>query len=130
MTDRSSISDEVKRFILLSIPSVPYLEAMLLLRSDPLHGWDPKQLALRLYINEKTAAELLAQLHAAGVLMIVNQELAIYRYHPKSDSLKKIIDLLAETYSQHLVDVTNIIHSKTNKRAHQFADAFIWRKDS
>ena len=130
MTDHLPISSEVKRFILLGIPSVPYLEAMLLLRSDPMHGWDHKRLALRLYTSEKAAADLLAQLHAAGVLMMLDQEMLIYRYQPRSDELKNMIDCLAETYARHLVDVTNLIHAKTNKMAHKFADAFIWRKDS
>jgi hypothetical protein len=33
--DKDSISEEMQRFILLAIPSVPYLEALLLLRSAP-----------------------------------------------------------------------------------------------
>lgn len=130
MTNHAPIPDEVKRFILLGVPSVPYLEAMLLLRSDPMHGWDHKRLALRLYTNEKAAAGLLVQLHTAGVLMMLNQEPLTYRYQPQSDDLKNMIDCLADTYARHLVDVTNLIHAKTNKMAHKFADAFIWRKDS
>ena len=130
MSGHIAISNDVKRFILLAIPSVPYLEAMLLLRSDPMHVWDHKRLALRLYTNEKAAAGLLAQLHAAGVLMLLNQEPLTYRYQPQSDDLKNMIDGLADTYARHLVEVTNLIHAKTNKMAHKFADAFIWRKDS
>ena len=40
-----------------------------------------------------------------------------------------MIDRLAEVYYQHLVEVTNLIHSKTSKKAQQFADAFKWRKE-
>lgn len=125
-----AIPDEVKRFILVHIPSVPYLEAILLLRSDALHGWDRKRLALRLYCSEKDAAELLARLHACGFLVLVNQELLVYRYLPQLDDLKQKIDLLAHTYTSHLVEVTNLIHSKIDKKAHYFADAFVWRKDT
>lgn len=129
MTVPDSIPDEIKRFILVSVPSVPYLEAILLLRSDALHGWDNKRVALRLYTSDKEAAELLARLHACGILTLVNQELLVYRYLPQSDELKHKIDLLADTYAAHLVDVTNLIHSKIDKKAHSFADAFVWRKE-
>ena len=40
-----------------------------------------------------------------------------------------MIDRVAETYTRQLVDITNLIHSKTSKKAQQFADAFKWRKD-
>jgi hypothetical protein len=43
--------------------------------------------------------------------------------------LLAVIDALAQTYSQDLVGVTDLIHSRIDKRAHQFADAFRWKKD-
>ena len=41
---RSAIPDDVRRFILTSVPSVPYLEAMLLLRGEPQAAWDASAL--------------------------------------------------------------------------------------
>jgi hypothetical protein len=41
-----------------------------------------------------------------------------------------MLDRLAGIYARNLVDVTNLIHSKTSRKAQQFADAFKWRKDS
>jgi tRNA nucleotidyltransferase/poly(A) polymerase len=73
---------------------------------------------------------LLSELQASGVLEIVDPELAIYRYQPKSDDLRCTIDQLADVYAKNLIAVTNLIHSNVNKKAQQFADAFIWRKDS
>lgn len=122
--------DDVKRFILVSVPSVPYLEAMLLLRGESERHWDSKQVARRLYMSEKAASELLSELHAAEVLLMTEPQGPFYRYHPASDELRQMVDGLAQTYSTHLVEVTNLIHSKTNKKAQQFADAFKWRKDS
>ena len=127
--DWASIPDDVKRFILISIPSIPYLEAMLLLRENTIQEWDHKHVAKRLYVSEKAAAGLLAQLHASGVLTLIDQERLSYRYQPQSEDLKQMIDRLAETYAKHLVDVTSIIHSQGNKKAQKFADAFLWRKD-
>jgi hypothetical protein len=126
---RESIPEEVRRFILTSISSVPCLEA-LLLRNAPDQLWDSTTVAQRLYISEKAATELLVDLSAAGFIVALESETAFYRYHPSSDELRQMIDQVAETYAKNLVEVTNIIHSKTGKRAQQFADAFKWRKDS
>jgi predicted ArsR family transcriptional regulator len=130
MPGGTAIADDIKRFILTSIPSVPFLEAMLLLRNDAAVPWDAARLAQRLYLSEKAAAELLQQLHETHIVSADEQANSSYRYSPSSDALQHMIDRLAETYAAHLVDVTHLIHSKTGKKAQHFADAFIWRKDS
>lgn len=127
---RAPIPDEVIRFILLGIPSVPYLEATLLLRQETEQPWDAKRMAQRLYSNEKTAQNLLVELHSGGIVECTDQTMQLYRYHPASSELAGMIDRLAEIYADNLIGVTNLIHSKTNKKAKQFADAFIWRKES
>jgi Mn-dependent DtxR family transcriptional regulator len=124
----SAISDEIRRFILINIPSIPYLETMLLMRKDAEHQWDADQIAKRLFIDNKAATLLLLQLQVAGIITIVNKQSAAYQYGPKSADLMKTIDQLAETYSANLIEVTNLIHSNINKKAHKFADAFLWRK--
>jgi hypothetical protein len=127
---REQIPDDVQRFILVSVPSVPYLEAMLLLRNEVEQAWNGAHLARRLYMSEKAAAELLSDLHAAGVLRQTVEDTPSYRYQPSTGELREIIDRVAESYARQLVDITNLIHSKTSKKAQQFADAFKWRKDS
>lgn len=124
------VPDDIKRFILISIPSVPYLEAMLLLRNEPGQAWDGRQVARRLYMGEKAAIELLQQLHEAGIVAAEQEQASAYRYAPESDELRHMIDRLTQTYSKSLIAVTELIHSKTSKKAQHFADAFKWRKDS
>lgn len=128
--NRPPIPDDTLRFILLCIPSVPYLEAMLLLRSNSTLSWDGSQVAQRLYLSESAAQTLLSELHVNGVVEIDDPELVRYSYQPKSDGLRQMIDQLADVYAKNLIGVTNLIHSKVNKKAQQFADAFIWRKNS
>lgn len=128
--DQTSISDDVMRFILLSVPSVPYLEALLLLRCNAGQHWDSKQIATRLYLSDKAAQMLLAELLDGGVVINEAENPLQYRYQPKSNDLAQIIDRLADIYAKNLVSVSNLIHSKSNKKAQQFADAFIWRKDT
>lgn len=130
MAGGTPIADDIKRFILTSIPSVPYLEAMLLLRNETDAPWNSARLAQRLYLSEKAAAALLSELHDAGAIVADARMPDCFTFSPVSDSLREMIDKVADAYSSHLVDVTHLIHSKTGKKALQFADAFKWRKDS
>jgi hypothetical protein len=128
---RADLSDDLRRFILTSVPSVPYLEAILLLRAEPEVGWDVRRLAGRLYVPERQAAELLTALAAAGIAQSEKQEeTVLFRYAPATDEQRKRLDDVAEAYSANLVGVTDLIHSRMDKRAQQFADAFRLRKDS
>ena len=119
------IPDDVRRFVLTSIPSVPFLEAMLLLRSDAARAWDAAGVARRLYVGE---AQSLALLHALGEAGIASTNGGGYRYAPASEGLREAIDALAATYSVNLMGVTELIHSPIDKRALQLADAFRWTK--
>jgi hypothetical protein len=120
---------EIRRFILTSIPSVPYLEALLLLHSEPFTGWTAAALARRLYIGEKDAQSLLEQLHNAHIAKI-DDDLEGFCYASAVDDLRTLINKLAALYSKDLLEITHLIHSKTDRKAQQFADAFKLRKDS
>jgi len=122
------VAGDVRRFILTSIPSVPYLEALLLLRSRPATAWDAGGVASRLYIGVNQATELLDAMQQAGIA--VRNDDGGYTFSPRSEEVGRVIDDLAVTYSQDLVGVTELIHSRIDKRAHQFADAFRWKKDA
>ena len=124
-----TIPEDVRRFILLSIASVPHLEAILMLRAQSREAWSASTVATRLYIPEMRAAEILADLQASGLLERAEGGAATYRYQPAPE-LAAVIDRTAETYAADLVGVTDLIHSKTGKKAQIFADAFKIRKDS
>jgi len=123
-----TIPEDVRRFLLLSIPSVPHLEAMLLLRSAPNYAWPAPGAAVRLYIPEKIAAEVLEDLRSAGILA-AGEDPGTYRYAPAPE-LAGIVDRVAEAYARDLVGVSDLIHSRTGRKAQVFADAFKIRKDS
>ena len=125
----TDIPDSVRRFIATNIPSIPYLEALLLLRSDTLAPWDATRLARALYIDEATALSLLDELNTRGVVTPAAAP-ATFCYQPISDALAHMIDALADVYATHLVDVTNLVHARSSRKAQRFADAFVWRKDS
>jgi hypothetical protein len=124
---RDEVPAEVRRFILTSIPSVPFLEAVLLLRAEPALPWDAARLAGRLYVPERTAAELLTQLGEAGIAA-PHESAGAVRYAPREE-LGGLLDRVAAAYAVDLVAITDLIHSRIDKRAQQFADAFRFRKE-
>ena len=123
-------SDELRRFI-LRIPSIPFLEALLLLRSAPSQTWDAEMVARRLYINSQQAIELLKGLAAAKICCEVKRHSEHFIYKPESDELRTLIDELADEYAHNLIEVTNVILANSNKdqKIHLLADAFVWRKE-
>lgn len=122
--DREALPDDLRQFILTRIPSVPYLESLILLRNDPSVAWDPKSLAQRVYVSEKKAEELLSELQKAGFVDAV--ETNMYQFEQSSKELSAMCERLADAYSTNIVGVTNLIHSNASKQAQQFADAFKW----
>jgi len=123
--------EELRRFVLTSIPSVPFLEALLLLRANPAQQWHADTLAQRLYVRERSAQTLLEDLCRAGMTApcaAPNEH--CYQYQPATGALRERIDALADFYARHLVEVTHLIHSSLDRKAQQFADAFKLRKDS
>src|SRR3569832_341748 len=63
---QTRISDDVRRFI-FALPSVPHLEAILLMRSGPNKSWGADALAKHLYISEDQANNLLQDLNSDGI---------------------------------------------------------------
>jgi hypothetical protein len=125
------IPENVKRFILSSIPSVPYLEAALWLRAHAQadHGVD--EVARALYLADADAGRLLAMLETSGVLTRAGSAgTPRFRYQPRDAALAARFDALSQAYSSNLVEIAKLVHDATHRNAHRFADAFKLRKDS
>ena len=52
----------------------------------------------------------------------------LYHFAGQSNEQRQMVDRLADTYSRHLIQVTNLIHTKP-RRLREFADAFKIRKE-
>jgi hypothetical protein len=125
------IPDSVERFILTSVPSVPYLEAMLWLRAHPGADHGVEEVARALYLAEGTARELLLALMDSGVLVQSGAVAsARFRYRPRDARLAAQIDALSVAYAENLVAIAQLVHDATRRNAHRFADAFKLRKDT
>jgi hypothetical protein len=122
------IPEDIRRFVLTSIPSVPYLEALLLFHEAPARPRDAAEVARLLYLGERATAPLLEALCEAGLLR--READAGYVYAPRDNALQDAVDGLAQVYARNLVGVTTLIHDATQKSAQRFADAFKLRKDT
>jgi len=126
--ESSAIPDDVRRFVLTSVPSVPFLEALLVLRASAPDALGIAEVAKRLYLGEHESQAILEQL-AAARLAKRSVDGGGYRFDPAEPDLAEIVDRVAVSYAQRLIEMTNLIHSKTGRKAQQFADAFKLRKD-
>jgi hypothetical protein len=119
------IPGDLREFINRYFDSIAQLEALLLLRRSPLETWTDEAVAKRLYTSVQQVTEVLDRLCDDGFLTCDEH---VYCYAPVSNELRQQVDRLAELYNKQLIDVTNLIHSKSS-RIRQFAQAFKIRKD-
>lgn len=122
-----TVPEDLRRFILARIPSVPSMEALLLLKGDARREWPLPEIARRLYLPEKAALETLRALCEAGIAAPAGE--GRYRFEPATDELRAMVDRLVDRYAHDLIGVTTLIHSRVGKSAQVFADAFKLRKD-
>lgn len=118
------IPGDVRGFILRHIDSIAQLEALLLLRASN-QSWDVARVAARLYTSKDEIRDVLVQLCADGLLSC-KDDVFQFECSPESEAM---VDRLASVYRQHLIPVTNLIHTKP-RRIREFANAFKFRKDS
>ena len=125
-----AIPVDVRRFVLANLVSVPQLEALLLLRSTPGERWSAERAAARLYVQAAELESLLAQLAETGVVEGADTaEGRTWRYAPRTPELDALCARIEDVYGRQLVQVSRLIHSRGDRAAQRFADAFKWRKD-
>jgi hypothetical protein len=119
--------DDVYRFILAQIESVPHLEALLLLwRSRP-RAWSERQLAAELFVDISVTKHLAQELVRQNLASAT--EAGEYRYDPKTKEMDALVVALADVYKRELIRVSSLIHSKAASAARDFARAFRFTKD-
>lgn len=125
----SAIPDDIRRYVIQCVPSVPYIEAVLLMRDSGPAVWPASLLGRRLYLREEDASRLLAKLQIDGIVV---QQLGAepgYRYAPSSPDLERLWEQLAVVYARNLIEVSTLIHTKPTAKAQMLANAFMWRKE-
>ena len=121
------LTDDLRIFI-LSIPSIPYLEAILLFKGSPLQPWEPEAIGRRLYLAKDQVKVILRKLCTERICSTVPGRPGHYIYQPESPELDDLINRLLNFYAHNLIEVTHLIHANTSqKNVQQYADAFKWR---
>ena len=119
--------DEIDRFILNEIDSVPHMEALLILRSVRPKALSFEDVAAKLYIPPETALSVLQDLARRNLTQTSNDGRS-FAYEAVGDR-DRFIEEVELTYRRELVRIANLIHSKASSAVRDFARAFRISKD-
>jgi hypothetical protein len=126
------IPEEVSRFIIERIDTVPHLEALLLLWESSPKSWSVEEIAVRVYVPPVRAAQIGQDLVRQRLAVSEKEDNAAmerYRYETSWDETGMMMQKIVEAYRHHLVRVANLIHSKASPAVRDFARAFQFKKD-
>ena len=121
--------EQVDRFILDNIDSVPHLESLLLLWTGRSTRWTAAGLASRLYVPAEAAQKILQELAQRELIAAIPEIPAQYCYQSKSEQLDRMMEAVDSTYRRELVRISNLIHSKASRAVREFAKAFRFTKE-
>lgn len=123
-------SQDVERFVVDEIDSVPHLEALLLLWRSAGHRCTVTQIAKQLYVSTGQAAGILEDLQRRGLVSREGHHHdAVYFYDPQPEERNALIRAVDETYRRELIRISGIIHSKASPGIRAFANAFRFRRE-
>jgi hypothetical protein len=128
MPTSNGIPDEVRRFILAQIDSVPLIEALLLLCDRADEVWTDDKLGRALYVSPVIAKKIASDMLHRGWIT-VSSEADGYVYNSVWDCEGVFMKTLASVYRTQLVPVTQLIHSQSSSAARDFAKAFNLKKE-
>lgn len=120
------LPEDVLRFVLEQIDSVPHLEALLIFWTQAEQPFSVEQMAAELYLTPHVAASILQDLQRRRLIRIAAP--GRYAYDGEWDR-SDLMNRLAATYRTRLVRVATLIHSKSSQSVRDFARAFVFKKD-
>lgn len=108
----SALPTDVRRFVVTSIPSVPFAEALLLFHRRQAEAMGLREVAQDLYMTETAAARVIDALAAAGFIDTLDApDPRTYRYAVAARHAATV-DRFAVCYRTQLVEVTRLIHER------------------
>ncbi len=120
-----SLREEVDRFIIDEIDTVPHLEALLLLWNSRPREWSLEDMAKALYTSPEAARTILSDLERRQFVMLNDKERFLYRLSERDG----LIDGVDRIYRREVVRISNMIHAKPSASLREFARAFRLKRD-
>lgn len=121
--------EEVYRFILNQIDSVPQMEALLLLWESRPRQWSDNEIAARLYVSVDVVRNIVQVLVRRRLISTVTNSEKHYWYESRGEDGDLLVEAVAATYRRELVRVSTFIHTKASSAVRDFADAFRFKKE-
>lgn len=125
MLEENLHREEVDRFILEEIDSVPHLEALLLLWKRQPNQWSLQDMADALYIAPEAAESILLDLKQRGFAKLQSGRYSFHATGQRNELIAKV----DATYRRELVRISTMIHAKPSAAVRAFARAFRFTKD-
>lgn len=119
----NKISSDLQRFIFENIDSIGFLEALLLLKSNPSKSWTPATLARELRNNPVPVAQYLKKLKGLGLVQ-KNPDSGEFFYDDSKAGFRQTIVELAECYRVQRHRIYELVYSPL-KKVRDFSDAFL-----
>lgn len=120
---------QVDRFIVDEIDSVPQLEALLLFWKNRPQVWSSESLAKALYVSPEVSRHILAHLAQRQLIFEVEGSEDQFALSADSEEKQRLLASLDAIYRRELVRVSNMIHTKASRGVRDFADAFRLKKE-
>ena len=120
---------QVDRFIVDEIDSVPQLEALLLFWKNRPQVWSCESMAKSLYVSPDVSREILAGLAQRHLITPVEGSRGEFALNADSEEKERLLASLDAIYRRELVRISNMIHTKASRGVRDFADAFRLKKE-
>ena len=128
MNRNDDIPSEVRDFILAKVDSVPQLEALLLVSTQPGVTWTEDRFCQALYIDRASSMNLVAELLRRGWI-VASADSEGYVFNKAWDPEGLFMEKLGHAYRTKLVRIATLIHSKASAAVRDFANAFDLKKE-
>ena len=107
MQNDDKMANEIYRFVLEEIDSVPHLEALLLLWNSRPQPWTLENLSRRLYVSSDIVKAVLEDLVQRNLIARASGPPAGYQYESESPDKDAFIAALDSTYRREVVRISN-----------------------
>lgn len=129
MPDGTVSREQIDRFLVDEIDTVPQLEALLLIWNRRPKRWYHSEIAKALYISQELAQDVIRHLVQHRLLARVEGGADCYELRIDSEEHAQLLKAVDSTYRRELVRVSTLIHAKASRAVRDFASAFRFKKE-